>query len=282
MAAHSHMAERVAVARAMHQLVDSRPLIFEDPLALPIIGAAGGRILRENASNYPIEGLLRARSSITARSRFTEEELTRAMAGGVRQYVILGAGLDTFAYRRTDLRDRLTVYEVDQPATQRWKLERLAEARIEVPGNVRFVPVDFNERTLADGLADAGFDRDRPSFFSWLGVIYYLPPDAIEATLRFMAGQPAPSGVVFDFAVAPSTVAVEHRGLLQSFLEFNRTASERWQTWFEPTEIRTLLKSCGFREINHLGYAEVERRYLAGRPDGLLPSPLVELISAST
>lgn len=282
MTGHSHMAERVAVARAAHQLVDSRPLIFEDPLALPIIGAAGERILRENKSSYPVEGLRRARSSITVRSRFTEEELARAMAGDVRQYVILGAGLDTFAYRRADLRDRLTVYEVDQPDTQRWKRERLAEAGIGVPENLRFVPVDFNERTLADGLAEAGFNRNLPAFFSWLGVCYYLPLASIEATLRFIAGQQGSGSVVFDFAVAPSTVTAEHRDLLQAFLEFNRTAPERWQSWFTATEIRTLLDACGFHDIRHLDYAAVEQRYLAGRSDGLRPSPLVELVSAST
>jgi methyltransferase (TIGR00027 family) len=270
------------VARAAHQLIDAQPLIFPDPLALRIIGVAGARLLEENMPSYRLDGLLRARSSITVRSRFTEEELARDVAAGTRQYVILGAGLDTFAYRRADLRETLTVYEVDQPGTQRWKLERLAEAAIAIPANVRYVPVDFNERTLAQGLAEEGFRRDLPTLFSWLGVMYYLPLDSILETLRFVAGQEAPSTIVFDFAVAQSAVAPEHQRLMRDFLAFNRTAPESWQTWFAPEEMKATLRDCGFRNIVHLDWAAIERRYLAGRTDGLLTSPLVGLVAART
>jgi methyltransferase (TIGR00027 family) len=273
-------ADGVALARAAHQLIDAEPLIFPDPLALRIIGASGETRIRESMAMYAMDGMRRARSSIAVRSRFTEEELAQAVSADTAQYVILGAGLDTFAYRRADLADRLAVYEVDQPSTQAWKLERLAEAGIAVPANVRFVPVDLNENTLEQGLAAAGSRRDMPALFSWLGVVYYLPRASVRQTLRFIATQRAPSAVIFDFAVPESAVAPEHRGLLQEFLDFNRGRSERWQTWFTAEEILSLLKDCGFTEVVHLDYETIASRYLAGRSDGLLPSPLVGLISA--
>ncbi len=279
--AHSQMAEQVAISRAVHQLIDEQPLVFDDPLALPIIGAAGERRMRENLALYQIDGLRRARGIIAIRSRFAEEELERALAGGTAQYVILGAGLDTFAYRRADLRERLTVYEVDQPVTQRWKTERLAEARIAVPPNLRFVPLDFNEHSLAEGLVGAGFRRDVPAFFSWLGVVYYLPEESVFETLRFIAGQQAAIQLVFDFAVAESAVPPRHQHLFREFMEFNRTNPERWRTWFAPEAIRAHLGGLGFSEILHLDAEAAASRYLHDRGDGLLAGPLVGLISAS-
>jgi methyltransferase (TIGR00027 family) len=236
--------------------------------------------MRENMAMHAIDGMRRARASVTIRSRFAEEELARAVAAGARQYVILGAGLDTFAYRRTDLADRLAVYEVDEPETQRWKRECLAEARLAVPGNVHFVAVDFNEGELEQALVAGGFRRDMPTVFSWLGVVYYLPRPSVLETLRFIAGQAAPCGVVFDFAVPAATVAPCHQSLLREFMDYNRSRTERWQTWYTPEEMRLLLGDCGFSEVIRLDYETIAGRYLSGRSDGLLPSPLVELISA--
>jgi methyltransferase (TIGR00027 family) len=277
---HSTTAEGVALARAAHQVIDSKPLIFSDPLALKIIGASGEAAMRQNMAMYAIDGMRRARGSIAVRSRFTDEEIERALSAGTRQYVILGAGLDTFAYRRTDLGDRLAVYEVDHPDTQAWKIQRLAEAHIAIPPNVHFVPVDFNERALAKSLDAAGFRRDVPALFSWLGVVYYLPRASVLETLQFIAAHDAASGVILDFAVPESTVAAEHRELLQEFLAYNRSRSERWRTWFTPQEMASMLRACGFSEIVHLDYETIASRYLAGREDALLPSPLVGLISA--
>ena len=279
--AHSLMAERVAIARAVHQFMDEQPLVFADPLALPIIGAAGDRWMQENLGIYRTEGMRRSRGVMVIRARFTEDELERALARGTAQYVILGAGLDTFAYRRTDLRDRLTVFEVDQPATQLWKVERLAEAGIATPPNLRRVPVDFNEGALDEGLAAAGFRREAPAFFSWLGVMYYLPRESIFATLGYIAKQEAATQVVFDFAVAETALAPKDRHLFQAFAAFNSTASERWQTWFTPDEIKSKLHALGFTEIQHLDAPLAASRYLGGRRDGLLAGPLVGLISAA-
>jgi methyltransferase (TIGR00027 family) len=275
------MAERVAIARAVHQFMDFPP-VFPDPLARPIIGAAAERYLQENLELFSTEGMRRTRGVVTIRSRFTEDELARFMVpGGAIQYVILGAGLDTFAYRRTDLAERITVFEVDQPATQRWKSERLAEAGIATPPNLRLVPLDFNDRTLAEGLAGAGFRREVPAFFSWLGVVYYLSREAILATLRFIAGQNAAVRIVFDFAVAESALPPQYKHLFRQFDAYNRTAAERWQTWFTPEEIKGELRACGFTEIIHLDAPMVTSRYLSNRSDGLITGPLVGLISAS-
>lgn len=278
---HSLMAERVAITRAVHQLVDGQPLVFPDPLALPILGAEGARLARDEAAGATEEGMRRARGMICIRSRFTEDELEAAVAAGTTQYVVLGAGLDTFAYRRADLAPRLTIFEVDQPATQRWKVRRLAEAGIAQPPNLRLVAVDFNERTLADGLAAAGFRRDEPAFFSWLGVVYYLPRDSILATLRYVAEQAAASQVIFDFAVAEAGIPPQYLHLFRAFNAYNRTASERWQTWFLPAEIRGELDTLGFTRVLHLDAPLAAARYLQGRSDQLLTGPLIGLVSAS-
>lgn len=277
---HNTTAEGVALTRAAHQVIDADDLIFPDPLALKIIGPAGEKKMLGHIAMYGIEGMRRARASVTIRSRFAEEELARAVAAGTGQYVILGAGLDTFAYRRTDLADRLVVYEVDEPQTQQWKRNCLAGAGIAIPGNVRFVPVDFNEGELARALAESGFTRDAPAFFSWLGVVYYLPLPSVLETLRFIASQNAPSAVIFDFALQPSSVAPCYQELLREFLQFNQNRSERWRTFIAPEEMLSLLRDCGFSDIIHLAYDAIASRYLVGRTDGLLPSPLVELISA--
>lgn len=279
---HSLMAERVTIARAVHQFVDAPPLVFPDPLARSIIGSTGERWMRENLSLFGTEGMRRTRGVVVARSRFTEDELAQFMAPGEPvQYVILGAGLDTFAYRRADLAGGVTVFEVDQPATQRWKAERLAEAKITVPPNLHFVPVDFTESTLERGLEAAGFRRDTPAFFSWLGVIYYLPRDSIIETLRFIAGQRAATRVVLDFAVAEAALPDRYKHLFREFNAYNRTAAERWQTWFTPEEIGNELRGLGLAEIQHLDAPRVTSRYLSNRSDGLITGPLVGLISAS-
>jgi len=278
---HSLMAERVAITRAAHQCLDQEPLVFADPLAMPIIGPEARRWLSENLATFNTEGMRRSRGMVTIRSRFAEEQVLSAVARGTTQYVILGAGLDTFAYRQTALTERLVVFEVDQPDTQRWKLDRLADAGIPVPPNLRFVPLDFNEGALGETLAAAGFRRDAGTVFSWLGVVYYLPPASIFETLRFIAGQSAESQVIFDFAVAEAAVPRQYRHLFQQFGAYNRTASERWQTWFTPEGISRALRELGFTEILHLDAELARTRYLRNRTDGLLTGPLVGLISAA-
>src|SRR5215831_3267665 len=173
----SKTAYRVALRRAAHQIWD-HPKVLDDPIALKIIGHAAAAELTENR---PLGSSRYLRAVVVARSRFAEDHLAEAVAKGVRQYVVLGAGLDTFAYRNPF--DDLRVFEVDHPATQAWKRERLAEAEITVPSGLTFVAVDFEVQTVPGELAAAGFDATAPAFFSWLGVTTYLRRDSIRSTL---------------------------------------------------------------------------------------------------
>src|SRR5271163_1639382 len=166
----SRTARRVAIRRAAHQLLD-HPMVLDDPLALRIIGSEAAESLRSNPKED--HGFARAfRAFMAARSRYAEDELACAVEHEVRQYVVLGAGLDTFAYRNPHL--GLRIFEVDHPATQAWKREQLQAARIAIPTSLTFVPIDFERQTLAAGLEQAGFDAGAAAFFSWLGVTPYL------------------------------------------------------------------------------------------------------------
>jgi methyltransferase (TIGR00027 family) len=190
----SRTALGAAAHRAAHQSLDEGR-IFADPLALAVLGAAPAEIFGDDLDR-PANRAMRA--FIAARSRFAEESLAAAAARGVRQYVVLGAGLDTFAHRNPFVDAGLRVFEVDHPATQAWKRRRLAEAGLASPGSLSFAPVDFERQTLAAGLAAAGFDAGRPAFFSWLGVVVYLTRPAVVDTLAFIAALPAGAAVVFD------------------------------------------------------------------------------------
>src|SRR5271157_5753507 len=178
----SRTALGAAAHRAVHQVLE-RGRIFADPLAVRILGADAETAVRD-AENNPSRRMLRL--FIAVRTRFAEDALTEAVAHGVRQLVVLGAGLDTYAYRGA-LRDRLRVFEVDHPATQAWKRQRLAAAAIPLPATLRFAPVDFERETLADGLAAPGFDPAQQTFFTWLGVVPYLTGEAVWSPLGFVA-----------------------------------------------------------------------------------------------
>src|SRR5258706_12265395 len=212
----SRTAERVAIRRAAHQLLD-QPRVLDDPLALRIIGSEAEEELRSNPKED--HAFSRAfRAFMAARSRYTEDELAGAFAQGVRQYVVVGAGLDTFAYRNPH--SGLRVFEVDHPATQAWKRKQLQAADIAIPASLTFVPVDFERQTLEGGLAQRGFNPRAAAFFSWLGVTPYLPREACPSTLTFIAKMPPGSRGVFYFAV--------DRGLLNPGRRIGRVApSER-------------------------------------------------------
>jgi len=255
----SATAERVAMRRAAHQLYD-RPLVFEDPLALAILSEESAARVRsetdlENENPWG-RGL---RIFIAVRSRFAEEELALAVQQGVRQYVVLGAGLDTFAYRNpfTELR----VFEVDHPDTQAWKRERVMHAGIAIPESMRFAPVDFERDTLAHGLETVGFRRDAPAFFSWLGVVPYLTRDAAFGTLRFVAGLPQGSGVVFDYTIPRAMMGEPERLAFDLLAERVSRAAEPFRLFFDPAGLAEDLRSIGFTEIEDLDGAAIRERW---------------------
>src|ERR1700678_2018414 len=196
----SRTAQRVAMRRAAHQLLDE-PRVFDDPLAVAI---ADGESERPPRAEQPFSRALRA--FLAVRSRYAEDQLAQAVERGIRQYVVLGAGLDTFAYRNPFQSAGLHVFEVDHPATQEWKRAQLRDAGIAIPEEMTFAAVDFERQSLEAGLLAAGFDQRQSAFFSWLGVTPYLSRPAFDATVEFIASLPAGSGVGFDFAIERSLI----------------------------------------------------------------------------
>ena len=262
----SRTARRVAIRRAAHQLLD-QPRVLDDPLALRIIGSEAESALRSDPKED--HAFSRAfRAFMAARSRYAEDELTCAVAHGVTQYVVLGAGLDTLAYRNPH--PAVRVFEVDHPATQTWKREQLQAASIPVPPSLTFVPIDFEQQTLAHGLEHSGFDASAAAFFSWLGVTPYLTREACMITLSFIAKMPAGSGVVFDFAVDPALLNPGQRMALDALSERVARYGEPFQLFFDPGKLQAELKSLGFHRTEFLQGKELNARYFKDRKDGLL------------
>jgi methyltransferase (TIGR00027 family) len=261
----SKTARRVAIRRAAHQLLDD-PRVLDDPLALAIIGSKAATELRSDPKEH--HGFSRGfRAFMAVRSRYAEDELAQAVAQGVRQYVVLGAGLDTFAYRNSS--EQLRVFEVDHPATQAWKHEQLHRAGITIPASLTFVPVNFEEQTLAQGLEQSGFDGNAPAFFSWLGVTPYLTREAFIATLAFIAKRPQGSGVVFDFAIDPTFLNAGQREAFEALAKRVADYGEPFQLFFDPAKLQRELENLGFSRAQFLGREQLNARYFKDRSDGL-------------
>jgi methyltransferase (TIGR00027 family) len=276
----SATAQRVAIRRAAHQLLDE-PKIFDDPLALRIIGRERAAALQADPSKSEVTRVSTyLRAFMAARSRYAEDELALAVKRGVRQYVILGAGLDTFAYRNPYPERALRVFEVDHPATQAWKRERLKEAGIPLPVDLTFAPVDFEEQTLAGGLRDAGYDPSLSAFFSWLGVTPYLTIEGVMTTLRFIASAPIGSGVVFDYATSPSLLTPAQRLVIDAMANRVAAAGEPWRTFFDHAELMKGLRAMGFEHVEDIGPDEINARYFKDRTDGLRVGDLARMMNA--
>jgi methyltransferase (TIGR00027 family) len=270
-------AQAAASLRAAHQLVD-KPRIFDDPLALRIIGADAEAAVRARAGQSPMAPL---RPFVAVRSRYAEDELARAVQRGVRQYVVLGAGLDTFAYRHPYPRSRLRVFEVDHPATQAWKRGRLTDTGIAVPESLTFAGIDFEKQTLADGLRQVAFKANEPAFFSMLGVIVYLTRDAARDTFKFVASLPVGTEIAFDYALVPSALSESDRAGHDEVARRVAMGGEPWLTYFEPTTLAAELRAIGFTRLEDLGPDEIYARYFKNRTDGLRVNGLGRLAKAS-
>jgi methyltransferase (TIGR00027 family) len=258
----SKTALRVAIRRAAHQLME-QPRILDDPIAVRLIGSAYARDL-ERASHKVARDF---RAFMAVRSRYVEDRLAEAIASGVKQYVILGAGLDTFAYRNPF--PSLRVFEVDFPATQEWKRSMLEEAAISLPENVTFVPLDFEHKTLSAGLAEAGFDSSASAFFGWLGVVPYLTHAAFRATLDTIAQLPADSAVSFDYSLAPETLSKVGRTAFDALAGRVAAAGEPFQLFFTPETMAAELTRAGFHRIEQLDSDHLNEIYFENRADGL-------------
>ena len=248
--------------RAAHQVLEGG-VVFTDPLALRILGPDGEEAVRK-AARDPSRRLMRL--FIAVRTRFAEDALAVAVAGGVRQLVVLGAGLDTYAYRCPFV-DTLRIFEVDHPATQAWKRRLLADAAIPVPPTLTFAPVDFERGSLADGLSAGGFDSSRQTFFTWLGVVPYLTEQAVYETLGFVASLRGGSQVVFDYGNPPAAAPEGdpyHAAAAKELAARVAALGEAFRSHFETDALHLRMRGLGFRDIEDLGPAAIRERYFPG------------------
>ena len=256
-----------AFLRAAHQFLD-QPLILEDPLALRILGSGSESALRSYPpERHEVRRSLRA--FVVLRSRYAEDELARAVQRGVRQCVILGAGLDTFPYRNPYPVSQLRVFEVDHPASQSWKRRQLHQAKIALPDSLAYAPVDFEKQSLGEGLERAGFKKEEPAFFSMLGVVIYLTKSAVVETLHFVASLPSGSEIVFDYSVSPSRFPESQRSAHKSAAKRVAALGEPWITYFDPATFAVELRQMGFGMFEDMGPQEANQRYFKDRSDGL-------------
>jgi methyltransferase (TIGR00027 family) len=276
----STTAQRVAIRRAAHQLLD-QPKVFDDPIALRIIGPESAAALQADPDRFegsPLSSYLRA--FVAARNRFAEDELALGIRRGVGQYVILGAGLDTFAYRNPHPEGTLHVFEVDHPATQAWKRARLGEIGIPLPRDLTFAPLDFERQNLREGLRDAGYDPRKGTFFSWLGVTEYLTEEAVMGTLRFISSAPPGSGVVFDYMISPSLLNPTQRSFFDALAHRVASAGEPWQAFFDPRVLMRDLQTMGFSYVEDNGPEEINAGFFRDRKDGLRVGSLSHVMKA--
>jgi methyltransferase (TIGR00027 family) len=260
--------------RAVHQTLEGG-VIFADPYALKILddeARAGLSAFAEDTSQRSM------RLFIAGRSRFSEEAMAACIARGTRQVVILGAGLDTFALRNPH--PGVTVYEVDYPATQTWKRERLAQAGLTLPPSLTFAPIDFERQSLAEGLVAAGFRRDQPAYFQWLGVTPYLTREAIIATLDFVASIKG-AEVVFEYAEPFENYPPGVQANLRVVAERAASIGEPWLSLFDPPDMATLLQARSFAAFEDVTRAELAARYYGELGQGLLAGPGPHMVRAT-
>lgn len=270
-------AVRAALWRAVHVQVDPPPHVLEDEIGLRL--ASPDKDWRAHP-DMNLQLTRRIRASIVARARFIEDLVIQQARCGVRQYVILGAGLDTFAQRRPDVASNLRLFEVDRPGPQAWKRSRLVDLDFGIPDWLRLVPVDFEAgASWWDGLTNAGFDARQPAIVASTGVSMYLTSDANAATLRQVAALASGSTLAITFMPPRNMIEPEDRSNSEAVL---KSVAMPFITFFTPTEISKLAREAGFREVQHVSAAYLAALYFARRSDGLRPSSGEELLVATT
>lgn len=271
----SGTAERVAVERAAHQLLDS-PLVLDDPLAIRVIAPEHRRELEEDPERHDRSPISKpTRAIVVARTRIAEDTLA---SSGATQYVLLGAGLDTFAYRNR--LPHVRVFEVDHPSTQALKRERLEAAGIALPPSLRYVACDFSRDRLPLVLTAAGFDPSRAVVFAWLGVVMYLERGDINDTLRYIATMPPESAVIFDYAQPPEAFSWLQRMFYRKVLDRLAELGEPWRSFMQPESLRNDLTSFGFSSVTDLSGDELNQKYLSNRTDGLKAQSIGRVVVA--
>jgi methyltransferase (TIGR00027 family) len=255
----SQTALKAAQQRAVHQILEHGK-VFNDPLAVRIVGNDIDRLV-EDAKQDPYTR--KVRIFLAVRSRFMQDRLRAAIDNGAEQFVVLGAGLDTSAYR-SEVTQGVRTFEVDHPSTQAWKQSVLSDAGIVASPNLTYVPVDFQTESLVEALTEAGLDETKKTFFSWLGVVLYLDEPAIRSTLCFVAGLCGGSEIVFDYSLPPSTLSPEDQERHAQRAAGVAALGEPWISYFEPKALHSLLDACGFTAIEDYMPTELLGRYLPG------------------
>ena len=272
-------AVRVALWRAMHVEVDAPPHVLEDEIGLRLAAPDDG--WRSRPDMDP-QGTSLFRASVVARARFIEDLVAEQSGRGIHQYVILGAGLDTFAQRKPEIASHLRIFEVDRPGPQAWKRQRLIELGFGIPDWLRFVPVDFEaDDSWWERLVAAGFDADQPAVVASTGVSLYLTKDAIAATLRRAAALAPGSTLAMTYILPLELSDPEEIPGYQPAEKGARAAGTPFISFFTPPEILALAREAGFREARHVSAATLTQRYFAGRPDGLHPGSSEEILIAT-
>jgi len=259
----SRTALGAAALRAAHQVLDAPPLILDDPVIGRLLGPGALRRIHEHTDRYQTPQARALRAHMVLRSRFAEDRLATAVQRGVRQYLVLGAGFDTFALRQPAWAHGLRIVEVDQPSTQGLKRSSLADAGLAAPANAAFAPIDFERESLREGLRRHQVADDVPTFCSWLGVTMYLTDEAIDAVLQTVAMFPAGSELVLTFA--------QSRPALSPLAQRAAELGEPWVSFFTPEALEAKLHDAGFAEVGFLTPQAAVERYFQQRPDGLPP-----------
>lgn len=269
----------VAFLRAVHQLIDEAPKILDDPVVIRLFDASAFDRVRRAPDQFRTPQLNALRSHVVIRSRFAEDRLAEAVRLGTKQFISLGAGFDTFAYRQPAWAQGMRIFEVDHPASQKAKRQRLEKAGIVIPSNVEFVPIDFEVTPLREGLEAATFDPARPTFLSWLGVMVYLSKEAVDKVFRLVASLPRSSEIVFTFSEPASADKSDPER--PSLAERAAVKGEPWRTRIAPDDLVRYLKSMGFSTVKLLTPAEIDEGYIGARRDGLLAPQRTNMADAT-
>lgn len=280
---HSRTAESVAAYRAGH-LLDGGSVVFEDAFALHLTSSRLRHIVTNPLLRRAMKAILGdfglVNGQVLARARFAEDLLLEAVESeGVDQYVIVSAGFDSFSLRRRDLAERLSIFEIDHPASQRLKRERLTERGFELPKNLSFVPADLEETSVAEALAATSYARERPAFFSWLGAMTYLSEEAIFRTITSIASvSQLGSQLVFDFDAPAEYASAKDGRILRKMMRYTARRDEPLITFFAPDVLLARLFDLGFESRELLTPEEQDARYFADRTDGLRTMPASFLV----
>lgn len=270
-----------AINRAAHLFLDDDPKILCDDLAICLSGMPNEEAIRDFLGKVELEFSRQLGSEIgdgvwpgyrgfvVARNRYAEDELEKAIKHGTTQYVILGAGLDSFAFRRRDLKDALHIFEVDHPASQQWKKERILKCGLSIPHNLTFIPLDLQNQTLSEALRIGGYEADFPSFFSLLGVTQYLSESAVFEILQEVVRGASGTVIVFDYVLIDALLSEESQKIVSIHKKYGAESGEPWLSQYHPVDLKDRVKKIGFVDVSDFGPKEAEATYFSSRLDSL-------------